>query len=377
VLARRLLECIGNMASFRGLGSSLSVVRAAAGVLSGLGCLSQSYEVSAPELARIVELPAEERGERVRVTQQTTFGNDLRDISLPYADADVAILIETHHDRDYHSARRRRSWHHDVDFDDESDVDGAAEEALAAAVVVVATAATAALTVGATEGARFDGWMRTPEQHPVLLVDRWGRHRWERLGSLSLDDLDDVDHGVLADFSDDLEPLERHPLDREGFVYQLEFGAEPAPFAGPSLAVSGRGGLGFMPSQHYGFLLGGAFSTARADEPRALGSDTTLSFDYRVFLQGEAWPFSAGRWHWGPYAELGYAWALADDVLGSRGASGPMLALGAALQLDWTTRLALTLRGGAAWLPSIDADQRLAANDYRLAPSLTLGVSIY
>jgi len=371
------------MASFGFLGRSFSILRGAAGVLlASLGCLSQSYEVSAPELARLAQLPADERGEHVRVTQQTSFGNDLGDRSLPFTDADVALLIETQYDPGYQSAGwRRRSSHHDValddDSDDDSDADGAAEEALAAAVVVVAAAATAALTVGVTEGARFDGWMRTPEQHPVLLVDRWGRRRWERLGSLSLGDLHDVDHGVLADFSDDLEPLERHPLDREGFVYQLEFGAEPAPFAGPSLAISGRGGVGFMPSQHYGFLLGAAFSTARADEPAALASDTTLSFDHRVFLQAEAWPLSAGRWHLGPYAELGYAWALADDIRGSRGASGPMLALGAALQLDWTTRLALTLRGGAAWLPNIDGEQRLAANDYRLAPSLTLGVSIY
>jgi hypothetical protein len=371
------------MAFFRSLGRSLSVLGSAAGVLmASSGCLSQSYEVSAPELARIAQLPAEERGERVRVTQQTSFGNDLRDRSLPSTDAEIALLIETQGDPRYHARdRRRRASHHDVAFDqnsdDDSDADGAAEEALAAAVVIVAAAATAALTVGVTEGARFDGWMRTPEQHPVLLVDRWGRQRWERLGSLSASDLHDVHHGVLADFTDDLEPLERHPLDREGFVYQLEFGAEPAPFAGPSLAASGRGGVGFMPTQHYGFLLGAAFSTARADEPRGLASDTTSSFDHRVFLQAEAWPLSAGRWHLGPYAELGYGWALADDLRGSRGVSGPMLALGFALQLDWTTRLALTLRGGAAWLPSIDGEQRLAANDHRLAPSLTLGVSIY
>jgi hypothetical protein len=44
---------------------------------------------------------------------------------------------------------------------------------------------------------------------------------------------------------------------------------------------------------------------------------------------------------------------------------------------DWTTRLALTLRAGAAGLPNLDGEQLLAANDYRLAPSLTLGVSIY
>jgi len=357
------------------LARSLSII--AAGVLpASLGCLSQSYEVSTPELARIVELPPAERGEHVRVTQQTSFGDDLRDVDLPGADVDLAFLIATQRDGVYHTGGRRHRSHADLDFDD-SDTDNAAEDALAAAVVVVAAAATAALTVGVTEGARFDGWLRAPEQHPVLLVDRWGRRRWERLESLSPSDLHDMDHGVLADFSDDIETLERHPLDREGFVYQLEFGGEPAPFAGSSLAVSGRGGLGFMPSQRYGLLLGAAFATARAEGPRVLPSDTTRSFDYRVFLQGEAWPLAAGRWHLGPYAELGYGWALADDALGSRGASGPALALGAALQLDWTTRLALTLRAGAACLPAIDGDQLLAVNGFRLGPSLTLGVSIY
>jgi hypothetical protein len=365
------------MASCRFVDPSPAVLRRAAAVLlPSLGCLSQSYEVSAPELARIAGLPAEERGEHVRVTQQTSFGNDLSDVTLPSADADVALWIASDASVDPSGERRRHASSLDsaLDVDDDDD---AAEKALAVAVVVVATAATAAVTVGITEGARFDGWVRAPEQHPVLLVDRWGRRRWQRLASLSEDELSDVDHGVLADFSDDLEPIERHPLDREGFVYQLEFGAEPAPFDGPSLAFSGRGGLGFMPSQRYGVLLGAAFSTARAGAEPLPAGDTTLSLDHRVFLQGEAWPVSEGRWHLGPYAELGYAWALADHSFGSRAASGPMLALGAALQLDWTTRLALTLRAGAALLPEADSRGSLTSGGYRLAPSLTLGVSIY
>lgn len=357
------------------------VLLALASLVSGAGCLSQGYEVSAPELARIVDLPVEERGARVRVTQQTSLGSDLRDLTLPYADADVALLLAA----DTASGERRGRRYSDSD-EDSDDGDGAAEEALATAVVVVAAAATAAVTVGITEGARFDGWMSAPEQHPVLLVDGRGQRRWKRLGLLEPADLRGVDHAVLADFSEDLEPLERHPLDRRGFVYQLEFGAEPAPFEGPSLAVSGRGAVGFMPSQHHGFLLGAAFSSARA-HTTALGADAAapaLSFDYRVFLQSEAWLLQAGRFHFGPYAELGYAWALADDARReSWGASGPMLALGAALQLDWTTRLALTLRAGVAALPqadrgdSGDRGDRGFTSGYRLAPSLTLGVSIY
>jgi hypothetical protein len=66
-----------------------------------------------------------------------------------------------------------------------------------------------------------------------------------------------------------------------------------------------------------------------------------------------------------------------DDDLGSRGVEGPMLALGAALQIDWTTRLELTLRAGAAWLPTTGTSFAREPDGYRLAPALTFGVSIY
>lgn len=335
-------------------------------LLGSAGCLSQSYEVSGPELERLVELPAEERGERVRVTQQTSFGDELDG-------SDAAFLITTEPGV-YRHHRHAHSSSSDVDVD-ASDAD----DALATAVVVAAVAATAAVTVGATEGARFDGWVQAPAAHPLLLVDGDGDRRWGRLETLSEGDMRGVDHAVLPDFAGDLERLERHPLDRRGFVYQLEFGAEQAPFEGSALAVSGRGALGFMPSQRFGVLFGAAFSTAERDDPALAGRPgSALSFDHRLFLQLEGWPLSAGRWHLGPYAELGYGWALADAPPAELDAEGPMLALGAALQLDWTTRLALTLRAGAAWLPSVDAGPALAAShEYRLAPSLTLGVSIY
>jgi hypothetical protein len=350
--------------------SSLGVCVAWA-LVGGAGCLSQSYEVSGPELARLVELPAEERGERVRVTQQTSFDSDASLDDPTWDSSDTALLLVTEHGTHHH--------HGHVQVSD-ADADGSdADDALATAVAVAAVAATAAVTVGVTEGARFDGWVQAPADHPMLLVDADGQRRWERLETLSSGDLRGVDHAVFPDFAGDLERLERHPLDRRGFVYQLEFGAEQAPFEGGALAVSGRGALGFMPTQSFGVLFGAAFSTAQQNEPALSGRPgSTLSFDHRLFLQLEGWPLRAGRWHVGPYAEVGYAWALADGPPAELGADGPMLALGAALQFDWTTRLALTLRAGAAWLPSVDAGSALAASDgYRLAPSLTLGVSIY
>ncbi len=352
--------------------------------------MSQSYEVSLPELERIASLPADDRGDRVRVTQQTSFGSDVSEgeyAQLSSPDNELAFWLSSsdHHHHHGHPHRRhgrrsafRAGAEHDADSDSNSEGGDAAEEALAAAVVVVAAAATAAVTVGITEGARFDGWMAVPEDHPVLLIDDLGGRRWTRLEALGEGDLQRVERAVLPDLAAELYRLERHPLDRRGFVYQFELGAEPAPFGAASLGVSGRAGLGYMPGQRYGFVLGGAFSTPGSDASVGAGSPGSAShIDYRTFLQAELWPFATGRVHAGPYAEVGYAWALADTALGSQSAAGPMFAMGAALQIAWTTRLALILRAGAAWLPSIETENRLAPSGYRVSPALTFGVSVY
>jgi hypothetical protein len=323
-------------------------------------------------LQRIVALAPQERGERVRVTQQTAFGNDTSDVPAELDAADWALFIASSN-----SSQRHHRYESDDDEADGSADDGSAEAALAVAVVAVAAAATAAVTIGVTEGARFDGWVQAPVDHPVLLVDGWGERRWSRLEALTPESIRGVDRAVLPDYAGDLEHLERHALDRRGFAYQLELGGESAPFDGADLAFAGRGALGYMPSQRYGLLVGAAFSSAGADAPRPPSSDTRLSFDHRVFLQVEAWPLTSGPWHLGPYAELGLAWARADDAFGTRSSEGWMLGLGAALQLEWSTRLAMTVRAGAAWLPSAEPTASLTTNGYRLAPALTIGFSIY
>jgi hypothetical protein len=349
------------------------LVLGAAWALASSACLSQSYEVSAAELERVVQLPAEERGARLRVTQQTGFDSDVADAAeLSPADDDLTFFLwhdgEDHHQHWHGHSRREAAAEAD---------DDAAEKALAVAVIVVAAAATAAVTVGATEGARFDGWVHAPGRQPLMLVDNLGGRQLTRLDRLTPSDLSGLQRAVLLDPRDDLQRLDRHPLDRVGFVYQLELGAESAPFDASSLAASARGALGYMPTQRFGFLLGGAFSSARDESPTGGDAASTLTLDYRMFLQLEGWPLSAGRWHAGPYAELGYGWALADDALGSHAVEGATLGLGVALQLDWTTRLALTLRAGTAWLPRVGSEFTREPEGYRLATGLTLGVSIY
>lgn len=353
--------------------------------LSVSGCLSQSYEVSVAELERIVELPAEQRGDRIRVTQQTSFGNDIgeQEVSALVLDPTDWGTFDGHYHHHDHHHHRRHHRHDQASGDDGQDDDsaeGAAAEALAAAVVVAAVASTAALSVGVTEGLRYDGWMEAPASHPVLLIDQAGGRSWSRLEELTRGDLNDLERAVLPELGGTLEPLQRAPLNRQGFAYQLEFGTEAAPSSVGEAwqGVAGRLGLGYMPHQRYGLLLGAAFASARApgdDDAGLLHPE--LMFEYRVFLQTEYWPLAWRRLHAGPYVELGHAWALRDEASSSVAAQGLFLGGGVAVQLDWTTRLAVTLRLGASALPSIGPGAPVAADGRRFSPALTLGVSIY
>src|SRR5262245_56237101 len=93
------------------------------------GCLAHDYAIGAGELQRLAARPAEERGERIRVTQQTSFSSDIGDAdrqSMPT----VAWWVED-----------RPAAHRPVPTAPARHDAGPAEEALAAIVVVGVIAA--------------------------------------------------------------------------------------------------------------------------------------------------------------------------------------------------------------------------------------------
>jgi hypothetical protein len=342
------------------------------------GCLAHAYEIDPAELQRLVALPVEDRGEEVRVTQQTSFSSDVRDEDLDNLPSAVLFVeLEASGERPAH----RHVQRHHADRDEE----GPAEEALAVIVAAAAVASLAVVTVAATEGARFDGWLAAPPAQPLLLIAESGGRRWSRLDALTPADLRGVERAVMPELDSELDRQRRAPLDRRGLVYQLEFGASQlaSGWDGSTLGVAGRAALGVMPQQHFGVLIGGAFAAARTpalqgapgDSPR----DDELSVDYRAFLQLEYWPLRVGRrLHLGAFGEVGTGGALRDEPFANRSVSGLTAGAGVALQLDASTRLAATLRLGAFWLPSIDAGSTFLAPDgYRVASALTLGVSVY
>ncbi len=330
-------------------------------VVFGQGCLSSSYEVSRRELDRLASLPAEERASRVRVVQQTTLEDDIHE------DAQGGFLWGS-----WDETCCEPESEHEEDDDDA----GPAAVAAAVAVAVVAVAGSVAVTAAASEGARYDGWVATEVGQPVLLIEQDGDRRWSSLGELDSADLSEVAYGVLPDGGFDY--LGRRPLDRRGVSYQFELGSAVVGSSNdPAWGYAARVALGYMPSQYFGVSVGWSPSVLeRSGQLRDAGLDE-LTFESRAFVQAELWPLALGRLHAGVYGEVGYGWVLRDEPLGSRSTEGWSTGAGLALQLDWTTRLALTLRGGLAFVPHLEAGFGPAAESRRIAPAVTLGVSVY
>jgi hypothetical protein len=354
------------------------------------GCLGDTYYITRQELLRVAELPPQERGERLRVVQTMAWSGEDLDATAEVVLTDERVECHTHeHEvgpRQAQCGRRAPPAPPATSATsakrDENAGKDAAEAALAVAVAVAVVAATGAIVVGATEGARFDGWVATRPHQSLLVVDRSGMRHWVSLSALTPDYLRNADHALVTDDGRDFEHLERAPLSRRGFVYQAELGAATlgsAPEVG-GFGFAARGALGYMPSQNLGFLAGAQFATGSASGAAGSGPSVYLDDDvaihYRMFLQSELWLLETGRLHAGPYLELGYARALEDTPVGTRSGQAPFAALGAALQLEWTTRLALSMRAGVAALPIAEPLAR-GESSARLAAELTLGVSIY
>lgn len=360
--------------------------------LLSVGCLSQSYEISVNELRRTTQLPDLESGADLQVKQQSSWSSDIeRSEREAYrgrrSSAGVWIPWHGHHHWHHaHGSRRagRRVSRGVSSSSASSNGDAIAVKAAAAVVIAATVAVTAVVTISATEGARFDGTMRVPKDQPVLLVHQDGTRSWQALQTLASSDLDGIAYGAVAGFEKDTWLGRRNPLSRQGWVYQTELGA--ASLKGVRgrrwNAFSGRLALGYMPTNNWGLLLGGAFTSgqnplAAAGESSSAVSDEQV-VEVQTYLQADWWPLQWSRLHIGPYATVGQAWALSNYEQRDLVESGLFAGAGAALQLDWTTSLAVTLRLGSSLLPSFDREATaLGLDGYRLATGATLGLSIY
>lgn len=239
-----------------------------------------------------------------------------------------------------------------------------ADDAAGAALAIVVMAAGAMAIVGATEGARYDGWLRIPENEPIHLLGADGGRLQVPLDALGPDHVMWADEVVIADGEESWMRLGRAPLDRSGFTYALDLGA------GGLVARDGRAPWGFLgrmsfggfPISELGFLGSIAFGYATLDGQTV--------FHARYAFEVHTYPIVVGRVHLGVHASVGDEHRLEDlSTGGTLGDHGFFWDVGPLVQIDLTTRLALTLRGGASFVE--------VGEDMTVLGDVSAGLAVY
>jgi len=124
---------------------------------------------------------------------------------------------------------------------------GGGGDGKAEAIVILIAAAVVLFVVAGVEGSRFDGYARLHPMHPVHLFGRDGGYAVLPLAWIDPETAAWADHAIVRSNEGPWHPLERAPLDRQGFTYGM------------------FGGVGTYKS---------------ADGSKALGTATTIQLGY-------------------------------------------------------------------------------------------------
>ena len=333
------------------------------------GCLSNEYVIPKTELARLSQLPPEQRGQRVEVVQDIGdrrgpaldpqapppppgYGDPAYPQGQGYVDSGpnvgVGIMIDplgfgpSHH-RSYRShavpapraapTRAAPGAPRSVGKKAIPSKGGGKSDELAALLVVMAVVVTLGAVV--TEGARYDGYAAMYPEQPIYLKDAAGGQRVLPLAAITpADAAATVEAKVMDDEGWGMSHLGRRPLDRKGFAFKLELGSLASQSSGYDFNGMGFSPqFGYFPHQTLGLL---AKSTLEWGTDSANNSLTRQSLAFELqFL-----PLSVWRLHFGGFAHVGNQWA--SDPQGKR--SGLALGGGAMIELALTTRLAFAFR---------------------------------
>lgn len=344
------------------------------------GCLSDTYTIDRNELARLSRTPPDDRGLRVRATQDLSFSSEpppaeasppLRtDVELTVA---LSIAAGTHHHPSPHRQAVAVSrpgepggaegstggGESEGSSSEGGDGDGGGAD-VALAVVMVAASAGIGVALAVTEGSRYDGWLALGREHPVHLEGPNGEEVWVPLAGLDPGLAEWATEARISELEGPTTLLGRAPLDRQGLTFGFELGlAETGSVDRTgSLGFASRTTFGWFPIHEIGVLAG-------------LGVGVTgQTVEWRPHLELQAYPLAIDRFHAGLYVQGGYA-AGSEDV-----ADGPNASLdgwywggGGLVQIDVTTRLAITFRGGVAVLTD--------PGETMVAPEGLIGIAVY
>ncbi len=376
-----------------------------AATLLSSGCLQSTYHVERSELQRLAELPAKDRGQSIRATQDLSVTRVPAEVEVhPRPGAVVAdVVVRRIEANRVRIVRPRRASRRDDEwpgvFDSGSsrvsasgvegdrpavrvrgeerpdrprvrtrgsrsgsggDNDGGTSAATGIAIAIGAAVAVAAsvFIVAGIEGTRYDGYVSADPDRSIHLYRRDGQ--WLSIPVYALEpELAEWADGALLDDEDaggSLERLRRAPLDRQGFSMGVEAGVIGVTSPSEDRLIGGgaRFTLGGFPIQHLGLYALLDFAAV---------SDT-LDIRYGTQLQGYFPPL--GIVHLGLYGEVGGVGRRADLPDDTTERDRRLYGgAGALLQLDVNTRLALTLRGGV-WSTS-----------GHVLPEVTLGLTVF
>lgn len=363
------------------------------GVLFASGCLSSTHSIPQSDLLRLAHTAPEERGEQVRVIQ--TFVNSEQppksnsiEAGGPIVDASWQVDIgpsaggrgsrlgmrhprgsRTTGTTSSHGYSSSRSAPHAPKPSPSgkssggggglslSGIDG--DAAAVVAVVVVASAAVIAVVAAGSEGARYDGWARLNNGHPVHLYGPQDSYKEVPLRELTVEDAEWAERAYVRESEGTWQALRRAPLNRQGWAYSVFVGAGELGDAmeTPSLGPVSHIQLGYFPTHEFGLHADLGFGWGEANGPE----DTSARFAVSTAIEAQLLPFQSGRIHGGGFAQAGQS----IRTRSAGGGTSVLYSAGALMQLDLTTRLALTGRAGVTQ----------AHEEY--ASEMSLGLSIY
>lgn len=289
------------------------------------------------ELAALAQIPPEQRGTHVRVIQG--FDSSDQPPSAPAVGTTTVVVVPP------------------VPAPVAGTAAGAKEQSKWWLVV----AAVVAIAFAASEGSRWDGWVAMHPMQPVHLYGPRGEYSWVPLAQL---DAQTAAWAQKAYVREEEGPawrfLERAPLDRVGFTYSLLLGAGSLVSEDGSTPYGflSHIELGFAPIQNLVFLAD--FGLGWADN-----SQSNTLFESRSGLQVQAYLPPFRPLHLGLYGTIGLGFRDEDYPPYTDSGATLYYAGGGIVQLELTTRLALTVRGGATHLY------------HAWGSEISIGVSIY
>ena len=327
--------------------------------LASAGCPSSSHRIPRDEFMALSHAPPETRGERVQVVQ-SLGSRDEPPEPAPRVSGGATVVVWA---PVWVGGRpQRRNARPGPSGGTASHGSGggsniaAAKKDNAKAWLIVAAVAAGALAL--TEGLRYDGHVRVHPMHPVHLWGPYGEYTWMPLAHVTPEVAEWSQRAVLRSHEGPWQRLGRRPLDRQGFTYSLLLGSGEVALLGadPEPGFASHIQLGYFPTHIIGL---------QADINYNWGEDDggATIFDGRYSLELDVLPLAAGRFHAGAFGQIGLAYRSDDGI--QHDDQDTLFGFGGLLQLDLTTRLALTLRLGHTFV-----------HDEGLSEA-TFGVSIY